>query len=144
MRIRSGPDTRCKIWNGFLIIKNFFKHCIYKRSKICLFFLKSILKLFHSFTFVALKVLPPSVTRLYFRQVQIWIPIFLPVNLAVYLGGLFNHKCWFRGCSYEPGLARLSGLTQFFLLLWGLKYSEELKLKGIAALSNMKACHQAK
>ena len=29
-------------------------------------------------------------------------------------------------------------------LLWGLKYSGELKLKGIAALSNMKACHQAK
>ena len=29
-------------------------------------------------------------------------------------------------------------------LLWGLKYSVELKLKGIAALSNMKACHQAK
>ena len=27
--------------------------------------------------------------------------------------------------------------------LWGLKYSEELKLKGIAALSNTKACHQA-
>ena len=29
-------------------------------------------------------------------------------------------------------------------LLWGLKYSEELKLKSIAALSNTKACHQAK
>ena len=28
--------------------------------------------------------------------------------------------------------------------LMGLKYSEELKLKGVAALSNMKACHQAK
>ena len=29
-------------------------------------------------------------------------------------------------------------------LLWWLKYSGELKLKGIAALSHMKACHQAK
>ena len=28
--------------------------------------------------------------------------------------------------------------------LWGLKYSGELKLKGIAPLSNMKACHQVK
>ena len=28
--------------------------------------------------------------------------------------------------------------------LMGLKYPVELKLKGIAALSNMKACHQAK
>ena len=28
--------------------------------------------------------------------------------------------------------------------LMGLKYSGELKLKGIAALSNMKACHEAK
>ena len=27
---------------------------------------------------------------------------------------------------------------------WELKYSGELKLKGIAALSNMKACDQAK
>ena len=34
--------------------------------------------------------------------------------------------------------------TQFFRLLWGLKYSGELILKGIAASSNMKACHQAK
>ena len=33
-------------------------------------------------------------------------------------------------------------VTQFFRLLWRLKYSEELK--GIAALSNMKACHKAK
>ena len=41
-------------------------------------------------------------------------------------------------------VARLTGLTQFFRLLWGLKYPGELKLKGIAALSNMKACHQAK
>ena len=41
----------------------------------------------------------------------------------------------------QPGL---TGLTQFFRLLWGLKYPGELKLKGIAALSNMKACHQAK
>ena len=29
-------------------------------------------------------------------------------------------------------------------LLMGLKYSEELKLKGIAALSNIKTYHQAK
>ena len=29
-------------------------------------------------------------------------------------------------------------------VIWGLKYSGELKLKGIAALSNMKACHQTK
>ena len=35
-------------------------------------------------------------------------------------------------------------LSQFFRLLWGLKYSGELKLKVIAALSTMKACHQAK
>ena len=35
-------------------------------------------------------------------------------------------------------------MTQFFGLLWGLKYSEERKLKDIATLSNMKACHQAK
>ena len=28
--------------------------------------------------------------------------------------------------------------------LMGLKYSGELKLKGITALSNTKACHQAK
>ena len=44
----------------------------------------------------------------------------------------------------RAGLARLTGLTRFFRVLWWLKYSEELKLKGIAALSNMKACHQAK
>ena len=52
----------------------------------------------------------------------------------------------FRGgqISCDTGLARLTGLTQFFRLLWGLKYSEELKLKGIAALSNTKACHRAK
>ena len=31
-----------------------------------------------------------------------------------------------------------------FRLLWGPKYSEELELKGIAALSNMKAYHQGK
>ena len=38
----------------------------------------------------------------------------------------------------------LTGLTRFFRVLWWLKYSGELKLKGIAALSNTKACHQAK
>ena len=31
-----------------------------------------------------------------------------------------------------------------FLPLMGPKYSGKLKLKGIATLSNMKACHQAK
>ena len=41
-------------------------------------------------------------------------------------------------------IARLTGLTQFFRLLWELKYPWELKLKRVAALSNMKACHQAK
>ena len=49
-----------------------------------------------------------------------------------------------KGVFIWAGLARLTGLTKFFRLLWGLKYSGELKLKGIAALGNMKACHQAK
>ena len=42
------------------------------------------------------------------------------------------------------GLARLTGLTWFFRSLLWLKNSEELQLKGIAALSNTKACRQAK
>ena len=37
-----------------------------------------------------------------------------------------------------------TGLTRFFCVLWWLKYSGELQLKGIAALSNTKAYHEAK
>ena len=37
-----------------------------------------------------------------------------------------------------------AGEQATFRVLWWLKYSEELKLKGIATLSNTKACHQAK
>ena len=42
------------------------------------------------------------------------------------------------------GLAQLTGLNRFFRVLWWHKNSGELRLKGIAALSNLKACHQAK
>ena len=49
-----------------------------------------------------------------------------------------------RGCLYVwAGLARLTGLTRFFRVLYWLKNSGELQLKGIAVLSNAKACHQA-
>ena len=39
---------------------------------------------------------------------------------------------------------RLTGLTRLFRVLWWLKNSRKLRLKDIAALSNLKACHQAK
>ena len=55
-----------------------------------------------------------------------------------------NYLHTFRGLFIWAGLARLTGLAWFFSILWWLKHSGELKLKGIAALSNMKACHQAK
>ena len=48
------------------------------------------------------------------------------------------------GADYMSRASPANRLTQFFCLLWWLKYSEELKLSGIAALSNTKACHQAK
>ena len=60
------------------------------------------------------------------------------------VNGAFHTDVYSKGLFILAGLARLTGLTQFFCFLWGLKYSGELKLQGIAALSNMKACHQAK
>ena len=41
-------------------------------------------------------------------------------------------------------MSRASPANRADSMLWWLKYLGELKLKGVAALSNIKACHQAK
>ena len=50
----------------------------------------------------------------------------------------------YKGLFIWAGLARLTGLYRFFGVLWWLKNSGKLRLKGIAILSNLKAYHQAK
>ena len=64
-----------------------------------------------------------------------WFPHNRDLKIVVYTA---------KGLFIWAGPARLTGLTRFFRVLWWLKYSGELKLKGIAALSNLKAGHQAK
>ena len=51
---------------------------------------------------------------------------------------------WELGAVHMSRASPANRADSIFRLLWGLKYSGELKLKGIAALSNLKACHQAK
>ena len=60
-------------------------------------------------------------------------------HVAEFLSAIVERKL-IRGCLYE---ARLTGLSRFFRVLWWLKNSGELQLKGIAILSNVKVCQQA-